>query len=60
MIYYLSSGNAAVIKNMKDTPISSLHKYYLLNRARDLNALLDHIAHLKYLRRLDEKNAGKY
>ena len=59
IVYYLSNGDPGKIKKIRNAGINDLHKYYLLNRARDLNSLLDHIAYLKYLKRLEEKNAAK-
>jgi hypothetical protein len=59
MICYLSNGDISKIRKLRSTGENDLRKYYLLNRAKDLNNLLDYIAYLKYLKKLDVKNAGK-
>lgn len=59
IVYYLSNGDPGKIKEIRNTQINDLHKYYLLNRTKDLNNLSDYISYLKYIKKLEEKNAGK-
>jgi hypothetical protein len=59
LVYYLSDGDPGKISAVRNASMSNLYKYYLLKRINDLNILIDHIAYLKYLKRLEEKNAGK-
>jgi len=59
VVYYLSCGCPDKIKDIRSAGIKDVYKYYLLNRVRDVNNLLEHIAYIKYLRKSEEKNAGR-
>jgi len=59
VVYYLSCGCPDKIKGIRSCGIKDVYKYYLLNRVRDVNNLLDYTAYLKYLRKSKEKNAGR-
>jgi len=54
-LYYLSNGNPGEIKVLMKTKEKDVLNYYYINRVNDLNSLLDHIAHIKYLKENEEK-----
>jgi hypothetical protein len=59
IVYYLSNGDPGRIGEIRSTKIKDVYKYYLLNREKDINSLLEHIAYLKYLKKTEEKNASR-
>ncbi|MDR3625272.1 MAG: hypothetical protein P4L45_00480 [Ignavibacteriaceae bacterium] len=54
VVYYLSNGDPGRIKEIRCTNIKDVYKYYLLNREKDINSLLEHAAYLKYLKKMEE------
>jgi len=53
-LYYLSDGNPVLAGQMRKVKAKQLYNYYYINRVKELNELLDHIAYLKHLK--EEEN----
>lgn len=58
IIFYLTDGNPAKIKQMRKTKEKDVLDYYYLNRVQNLNELLDHIAYIKHLKEEAKNNHG--